>query len=108
MLRRTAVRAAAAALFLVLAIATSAFAENQPPQAQPQTVFTRGLEPLDIILRGSDPEGRDLRFAIVEPPQYGSLSDPKEIVPEPETDPRTAEPVQPPVTSASIVYRPEK
>jgi hypothetical protein len=108
MLRRTAVRAASAALFLFFAIGSSAFAQNQPPAAQPQTVFTQGLEPLTILLRGSDPEGRDLRFAIVEPPRYGSLSDPKEIVPEPETDPRTGEPVQPPVTSASVVYRPEK
>lgn len=92
----------------VLVVAVSALAQNQPPLAQPQTVVTNGSEPLEIILRGSDPEGRDLRFAILEAPAYGSLSDPEEIVPPAETDPRTGETVQPPVTSARVVYRADK
>ncbi len=90
-------------LFALLAI--SAFAENQPPTAEPQTVFTQG-EPREIILRGRDPEERDLRFEIVEPPQKGELSEPEPIVPEAEIDPRTGEPFQPPITSARVVYRP--
>ncbi|HJQ35510.1 MAG TPA: Ig-like domain-containing protein [Thermoanaerobaculia bacterium] len=92
----------------VLFVAASALAQNQPPLAQPQTVVTNGTEPLEIILRGSDAEGRDLRFAITEPPAYGSVSDPEEIVPPAETDPRTGDPVQPPVTSARVVYRADK
>lgn len=95
-------------VLLAVALALPALAQNQPPQAQPQTVFTAGSEPLEIILRGSDTEGRDLRFAIVAPPAYGSLSDPQAIVPEAETDPRTGEPVKPPITSARVTYRAEK
>jgi len=107
MSRRFSLWAASTAL-VVLAAVSPAWAQNQPPQAEPQTVFTNGTEPLEIILSGSDPEGRDLRFVIIEPPAFGSLSAPREIVPEPEIDPRTGEPVQPPVTSASAVYRPER
>lgn len=80
------------------------FAQNQPPSAVPQTVFTE--DRVEIILRGSDPEGSDLRFSILEPPRYGELSEPEPIVPEPEIDPRTGEPIQPPITSARVVYSP--
>jgi hypothetical protein len=95
-------------VFVVLAAVSPAWAQNQPPRAEPRTVFTNGTEPLEIILRGSDPEGRDLRFAIIRSPAFGLLSTPREIVPEPAIDPRTGQPVQPPVTSASVVYRLEK
>lgn len=93
----------ASALFPLL-LAASLFAQNQPPAAQPQTVFTQ--ERIEIILRGSDPEGRDLRFAILEPPRAGEVSAPEPIVPAEETDPRTGDPVQPPITSARVLYTP--
>ena len=96
-------RLAVTVLFALLAV--TAFAENQPPTAEPQTVFTNG-EPREIILRGADPEGKDLRFEIVKGPREGELSDPEPIVPEPEIDPRTGEPFKPPITSALVVYRP--
>lgn len=93
----------ASALFSLL-LAASLFAQNQPPGAQPQTVFTR--ERAEIILRGSDPEGGNLRFSIVEPPRAGEVSEPEPIVPAEETDPRTGEPVKPPITSARVLYTP--
>lgn len=91
---------------LSFCLVPAAFAENQPPVAQPQTVFTQ--ERIEITLRGSDPEGRDLRFEIVEIPRFGEVTEPQPIIPEPETDPRTGEPIQPPVTSAVVVYTPSE
>jgi hypothetical protein len=49
---------------------------NQPPTANPQTVFTNGSSPLQITLTGSDPEGGPLTFSIVSGPQAGTLSTP--------------------------------
>lgn len=93
-----------AVLFLLSLLPSVARAQNQAPTAEPQTVYTEG--PVEITLRGSDPEGRDLRFAIVELPRYGRVSEPEPIVPPMETDPRTGEPYQPPVTSARVIYEP--
>lgn len=91
-----------------VAAAASLFAQNQPPSADPQTVFTNGAEPIEIVLRGSDPEGRDLRFEIVEPPRFGEISEPEPIVPPEEIDPRTGEPYTPPITSARVRYSPRE
>ena len=96
-------RSVVTVLFLLLAV--TAFAQNQPPAAEPQTVYTNGKD-VEITLRGQDPEGTDLRFEIVDGPRHGDVSDPEPIIPEPEIDPRTGEPFQPPVTSARVVYRP--
>lgn len=98
------IRVSFCSVLLSLFVTTALFAQNQPPSAEPQTVFTQ--ERVEIILRGSDPEGSDLKFTILEPPRYGDLSEPEPIVPEPETDPRTGEPIQPPITSARVIYSP--
>jgi len=83
----------------------SAFADR-PPTADPQTVFTSGAEPVEIILTGHDPEGQDLGFSIVSGPSFGTLSGLAVIVPDPVTDPETGETAQPPVTSARVDYTP--
>lgn len=91
-------------VLLSLLFAATLFAQNQPPVAEPQTVFTQ--ERTEIILRGSDPEGGDLRFSILEWPRAGELTEPEAIVPPEETDPRTGEPFRPPITSARVIYTP--
>lgn len=79
---------------------------NQPPTAHPQTVHTSGGGAVVITLTGTDPEGEDLSFAIVTPPDHGSVSPPSPLVPAPVTDPDTLETIQPPVTSATTTYTP--
>lgn len=54
---------------------------NQPPVADPQTVFTSGSSPLAITLTGSDPEGGPLTFSIVSGPSAGTLSSPAQASP---------------------------
>jgi hypothetical protein len=54
---------------------------NQPPAADPQTVFTSGSSPLAITLTGSDPEGGPLSFSIVSGPGAGTLSSPVQASP---------------------------
>lgn len=63
---------------------------NQPPVANPQTVFTNGSSPLQITLTGSDPEGGPLTFSIVSGPNAGTLSTPVSASP----------------TSANVTYTP--
>lgn len=63
---------------------------NQPPSANPQTVFTNGSSPLVITLTGSDPEGGPLTFSIVSGPHAGTLS----------------APVSASATSANVTYTP--
>lgn len=79
---------------------------NRPPVADPQTVHTAGAASIVITLTGSDPEGGDLSFAIVDPPEQGTLSTPVPIVPAPVPPRDGGAPVQPPVTSASVTYTP--
>lgn len=79
---------------------------NRPPLADPQTVLTAGAASIVLTLTGSDPEGGDLSFAIVDPPDHGSVSTPVPIVP-PLVPGRDGGPaVQPAVTSASVTYTP--
>ena len=47
---------------------------NQPPTADSQSLTTAQDTPLGITLTGSDPDGHDLSFAIVDEPQHGTLS----------------------------------
>ncbi len=54
-------------------VAADSFFTNRSPVAFPDNVFTSGATPLVITLRGSDPEGEDLTFAIVTAPQFGTL-----------------------------------
>ncbi|MDX1695185.1 MAG: Ig-like domain-containing protein [Ketobacteraceae bacterium] len=44
------------------------------PVATSQTVYTAINSPVDIVLTGTDADGDDLTFRVVEPPLYGSLS----------------------------------
>lgn len=79
---------------------------NRAPTAFPQTVRTHGAAAVSITLSGFDPEGGDLAFSIVSPPAHGSVSPPVPIVPDPVIDPERPDPVQPPVTSATVTYTP--
>jgi cytoskeletal protein CcmA (bactofilin family) len=85
---------------------------NHPPTADPQSVQTNGDAAITITLTGSDPEGLDLSFSIATLPTEGTLSNLTEIVPAPvpEIDRDTGLPtgnfIQPPVTSATVVYTP--
>ncbi|HEX6204078.1 MAG TPA: hypothetical protein VF100_13845, partial [Thermoanaerobaculia bacterium] len=83
----------------------ASFWGNRAPIADPQTVATDGASSIAITLTGSDPEGGDLSFSIVDPPDHGSLSTPVPIVPPPLPG-RDGGTVQPPVTSASVTYTP--
>jgi len=85
--------------------AASAFG-NQPPVADPGLVYTAGPGAVTFELRGSDPEGEDLAFSVAVPPQHGALSSPVAIVPPVEVNPETGQPVQAPVTRATITYTP--
>ncbi|MGD2114205.1 MAG: hypothetical protein PVG07_04070 [Acidobacteriota bacterium] len=80
---------------------------DRAPTADPQSVATFGADPIEITLTGSDPEDQSLTFSIVAGPSFGTLSSPIPIVPDPVTDPDTGETVQPPVTSAAVVYDPD-
>ena len=48
--------------------------ENLPPLGVPRELTTAANTPLDIVLEGSDPEGRPITFTIVDGPAHGSLS----------------------------------
>ncbi|HSR67473.1 MAG TPA: hypothetical protein VLU25_05985 [Acidobacteriota bacterium] len=88
------------------------FFANKPPVAFPTTVTTAGAAPITILLEGSDPEGASLTFSIETPPMEGMLGTIMPIVPDPipEIDPETGMPtgdfIQPPTTSATVVYTP--
>lgn len=60
----------------VLLLAGS-FRGNTPPVAANQTVSTPSGVPVEIVLEGTDPDGDDLSFEIITPPDpaHGSLSD---------------------------------
>jgi RHS repeat-associated protein len=47
---------------------------NGPPVAQGQSAETTRSAPLPLILKANDPEGDALTYAIVAPPQHGTLS----------------------------------
>lgn len=79
---------------------------NRPPAADPQTVVLSGAASIGIVLTGSDPEGGDLAFSIVDPPDHGTLTAPVPIVPPPVPGRDGGPAVQPPVTSASVTYTP--
>ena len=86
----------------------SAFADD-PPTADPQTVFTIGDVDLEITLTGSDPEGGDLSFSILVGPTEGTLSAITPIVPDPITTTDregNSVTVQPAITSATLTYNP--
>lgn len=75
---------------------------NQPPTANPQNIDSFAGS-VTLTLTGADPEGADLSFS-VGTPAHGTLTDLTPIVPDPITDPETMEVIQPPVTSATVVY----
>lgn len=79
---------------------------NRAPVADPQTVLTNGAVSIALTLTGSDPEGGDLSFAIVDPPDHGSVSTPVPIVPPVQPARDGGLPVQPPIESASVTYTP--
>ena len=47
---------------------------NGPPVAQGQSAETTRSGPLPLLLKATDPEGDALTYAIVAPPQHGTLS----------------------------------
>ncbi|GIG23630.1 hypothetical protein Cch01nite_43540 [Cellulomonas chitinilytica] len=47
---------------------------DAPPTAVPQTVTVPAGAPTDVVLRGSDPEGDTLTFAVTSPPAHGTLT----------------------------------
>jgi PKD repeat protein len=47
---------------------------NRPPTAAPSSVATRLERPVAITLSGTDPDGDDLTFAVVDPPERGVLT----------------------------------
>jgi hypothetical protein len=79
---------------------------NRAPIAESQTVTLSGSASIAITLTGSDPEGGDLTFSIVDPPDHGTLTAPVPIVPAPVAGRDGGPAVQPPVTSASVTYTP--
>ncbi len=98
-------------------VTLDSFFVNQPPVADPQTVFTAGLEPIEITLTGSDPDNDDLTFSIETDPTQGMLGP---VLEDPQpgagtctgrdgegnpTPPGCTLP-DPPRTSATVVYTP--
>ena len=47
---------------------------NSPPVANAQNLSVNQAVSLPVILTGSDPEGRDLNYAITSEPSHGYLS----------------------------------
>jgi hypothetical protein len=87
-------------------LALASYWGNRPPIADSQTVTLSGTASIAITLTGSDPEGGDLAFSIVDAPDHGTLTAPVPIVPPPVPGRDGGPAVQPPVTSASVTYTP--
>jgi cytoskeletal protein CcmA (bactofilin family) len=82
------------------------FYVNRPPIAQPAIVTTGGTAAVTVTLRGSDPDGDDLTFAIAAAPAHGTLGPVVEQPPPLEPGDPERPQGDPPRTSATVAYTP--